>query len=196
MDRPRGCTKSDTNVSFTCRVFPRHAVLLRYRYLNGGGQGEVLRQRHLHLVFHRRLVVELRGLTENQGAGWKSGDKKKKKEYPSLKSCLSQSTTCAARNLLAAMSALTLLLWKVRVSVRLRCSSALMPYWPHMASACSHAMLTSGTRITSSHTWPTLQRRLSAEMLTTERGREKSVSASVSAVLGSRKYTKRASFSQ
>lgn len=52
-------------VGLTCRVVPRHAVLLSYRDLNGRGQGEVLGQRHLNLVLHGRLVVELRCLEEH-----------------------------------------------------------------------------------------------------------------------------------
>lgn len=53
---------SNTNVGVTCRVIPRHAVLLSYRDPNSSGQGEILRQRHLHLVLHGRFVVELRRL--------------------------------------------------------------------------------------------------------------------------------------
>lgn len=161
-----GHVASNTNVSFTFWVVPRHAVLMSYRYLNGSGQSEVLGQRHLNLVLHGRLVIELHRL-KDEGAPCESGDGGRKKELPSLKLFLWWLITCVARNFLAAVSALTLLLWKVRVNVRLLCSSALISYWPHMASACSHAMLTSGTRITSSHTWPTVQRKFSADTLTT-----------------------------
>lgn len=65
--------------------------------------------------------------------------------------------TCCVESLSAAVVALTLLLCKVCVSIRLLCSSALMICWPQMARACSQAILIRGTRITSSHTCPTLQ---------------------------------------
>ncbi|TNN43028.1 hypothetical protein EYF80_046767 [Liparis tanakae] len=51
---------------------------------------------------------------------------------------------------------LTVLLCSVCVSARLLCSSVLMLRRPQKARACSQAMLISGTRTTSSHTWPTL----------------------------------------
>lgn len=144
----------------TCKTLPWYAGVFVYGNVNNTWQNIVLRQRNLNFIFYAifELCSQRCDLSEpeqrNSIIVTENGE-----QIIALCVFINKDVLCfpvftCLRSLWVAAFALTLLLSRECVSVRRLCSSALMPYWPQMAKAFSHAEFICGTWTTSSHTCP------------------------------------------